>query len=390
VKILIHSNAPWVPSGYGRQCALLLPQLAKLGHEPAVSCFHGLSGSVIHWEGYPMFPAGQAPFGTDVLIEHARTYEAELILTLMDFWQLLPIARDLGELGQLGGCHTAVWLPNDCRPVAHADRAALAMSRAVPIGMSRWAMENLEKAGFSAARYVPHMVDGSVFAPMPAEERAEYRRNMGAEGRFVIGIMAANRDAVRKAFPEQFRAFAEFRLRHPEANAVLWVHTITQGPGGYNLVQMAEDMGITDAVQFSDQYPQVAGLLPDSALVPWFNCLDVLSNCSYAEAFGIPIIEAQACGTPVVVTHGSAMTELCGSGWTVHGDPFYNAVHRAWWTRPEIPDILAGYERAWSALRTPRGAARVREKARRFALAYEVGRVVPEHWAPALDALEAL
>lgn len=388
MKILIHSNAPWVPSGYGRQCALLLPELTKLGHEPAVSCFHGVSGSPIDWQGWTMFPAGQAPFGTDVLAEHARTYGADLILTLMDFWQLYPIARDLAELGQAHGCHTAAWLPNDCTPVAHADRATLALSRAVPLGMSRWGRKNLEEAGFSNAMYVPHMIDTAVFAPLPEAERAEYRRNMGAEGRFVIGILAANRDAVRKAFPEQFRAFAYFRKRHPEA--VLWVHTITSGPNGYNLVQMAEDMGISDAVQFSDQYPQVAGLLPDSALVPWFNCLDVLSNCSYAEAFGIPILEAQACGTPVVVTHGSAMTELCGSGWTVIGHEFYNAVHRAWWSRPGIGDIVSGYERAYTSLRTIKGAVRHRARARSFAEGYQIGRVVPDYWVPALAALEAL
>ena len=45
MKILIHSNAPWVPSGYGSQVMLMLPRLRALGHEVAVSSFYGLSGS---------------------------------------------------------------------------------------------------------------------------------------------------------------------------------------------------------------------------------------------------------------------------------------------------------------------------------------------------------
>lgn len=380
MKILIHSNAPWVPSGYGKQCALLLPELVKLGHEPAVSAFSGLHGAPIDWRGYTIFPSGALNFGPDVIVPHARTYEAELVLFLMDFWQMMPAARDLADLP------TAAWLPNDCRPLGRGDRTALAVSRTTPIAMSRWGQDNITTAGWRDAPYVPHMVDTELFRPMP--DRAAARANMGVHDRFVIGILAANRDSIRKGFPEQFRAFALFRKKHPEA--VLWVHTLAQGPGGHDLIDMAEQIGITGAVEFSETYPQVAGLLPDSALVPWFNCLDVLSNCSYAEAFGVPIVEAQACGTPVVVTHGASMTELCGSGWTVPGSDYYNPIHAAWWTRPSIPDIAATYERAWQALHTVRGAERYRHRARSFARAYGIDEVVTKYWAPALDALAAL
>ena len=45
-----------------------------------------------------------------------------------------------------------------------------------------------------------------------------------------------------------------------------------------------------------------------------YNALDVHVLVSKGEGFGIPIIEAQACGTPVIVGDWTAMGELCHSG----------------------------------------------------------------------------
>ena len=49
MKILWHSNSPWARTGYGTQTALWVPRLAELGHEIAISAFHGLQGSPIPW-----------------------------------------------------------------------------------------------------------------------------------------------------------------------------------------------------------------------------------------------------------------------------------------------------------------------------------------------------
>lgn len=364
-----------VPSGYGTQTRQLIPRLRDLGHDVAVSAFYGVSGAPITWNGVPIFPAGAADFGVDVLPAHAQNFGADLVLTLMDFFKLAPAAEQLADL------KVAAWLPNDCEPLGKPDEIVLKRSRAFPIAMSRWGRKNLVQAGFGDAAYVPHAIDTKVFAP--PEDRDALRRELGIHDRFVIGLCAANRDAIRKAFPEQLQAFARFRAKHPEA--VLMLHSIAQGPGGYDLVQMAEDMGISDAVILSDQYAQVAGLMPDEAMAGWYGALDVLTNCSYGEGFGLAVLEAQACGTPVIVTNASAMVELCGAGYMVRGQEFWNAVHRAWWVRPNISDILSAYEKAW---RAPNLDKRYRQEARDFALTYDADRVVQEYWQPLLKELE--
>ena len=60
----------------------------------------------------------------------------------------------------------------------------------------------------------------------------------------MIGINAANQDPVRKAFPEQMAAFAQFRQKHPEA--LLGVHSRIQTRQGVDLQRLAADLGIRD------------------------------------------------------------------------------------------------------------------------------------------------
>lgn len=376
MRILIHSNAPWVPSGYGKQCALLIRTLRGLGHEVAVSAFYGLTGGPIEWEGALVLPAGIQMYGVDVLLRHADAVDAELIITLMDFWQLAPIAERLQEW------NVAAWLPVDCAPLGMPDRETLKLSGATPIAMSRFGRDQLEAAGFRAL-YAPHVhdVDHSVYEKLQ-ETREAKRAELGLDGHFVVGICSANNDHLRKAFPEQLEAFRRFRKAHPEA--LLMIHSLPRTERGLDLQAMAYAMDLAGAVRFSDPYVQVAGAFNDEMMLQWFSVLDVLSTCSYAEAFGVPLLEAQAVGTPAVSTHGSAMTENNRVGWRATGEPFWNVVHQAWWERPNIVGIRRAYEKAYRDARLRRGNA-----PRAWAETYHVDTAGPQFWGPVLAELEA-
>jgi glycosyltransferase involved in cell wall biosynthesis len=388
VKILIHSNAPMVPTGYGQQVRLLAPKLRELGHEVAVSAFYGVAGAPISWDGITIYPAGAIDYGLDVMLGHAKDFGADLILTLMDFWKMAPIARELK------GRRIAAWLPNDCTPLGRPDAETLALSGAVPIAMSQFGVRNLQEAGYPDPLYVPHAIDtAKEFAPLHEGAREALRKRAGAEGLFVAGMNAANRDAARKAFPEQLRAFARFNAEHPDS--VLFLHTEAFNRHGLNIVQLIEDMGLAGKVGISEQYGMVAGMISPDMLCDWYNSLDVLLNCSYAEGFGIPVIEAQACGTPVIVTNDSATAELRGpSSWAVEGSEWWNPVHRAWWRRPTTSHITRRLNTAyewWSGRRRPaEQLEHRRQQARDFALDYDIHKVVAEHWVPVLKRLEEM
>jgi glycosyltransferase involved in cell wall biosynthesis len=378
MRIMIHSNAPWVPSGYGRQCALLMRVLRQLGHEVAVSAFYGLQGGPNEWEGHLVLPAGRIEYGLDVLLGHTEAWGADLVIALMDFWRLAPIAEQLRDI------NLAAWIPVDCQPLGMMDRETLRRSGARPIAMARFGERMLKDAGFETL-YAPHMhdVDDEEFAQAEAS-RQHYREALGIADRYVIGLCAANNDQIRKGFPEQFEAFKRFHSEHPEA--LLRVHSIPRTERGLDLIRLAHEMGLTnDNVQFTDAYPQHSGAFGRELMNDWFSTLDLLTCCSYAEAFGVPMLEAQALGTPVVATMGSAMVELTASlgSYRVPGEPFWNHVHSAWWQRPRIDGIARAYTRAH------RAAAPVhRERARQFAAPFHVDVAGPEHWKPILEELE--
>jgi glycosyltransferase involved in cell wall biosynthesis len=69
-----------------------------------------------------------------------------------------------------------------------------------------------------------------------------------------------------------------------------------------------------------DQYAYRLGA-PAEVMAATYSAMDVLLAPSHGEGFCVPLIEAQACGTPVIATDFSAQPELVGAGWLAHHRP---------------------------------------------------------------------
>jgi FkbM family methyltransferase len=133
----------------------------------------------------------------------------------------------------------------------------------------------------------------------------------------------------------------------------------------------------------TDQYAYRVGV-PASTVVDIYRAADVLTNTSWGEGFGIPIIEAQACGTPVVVNDTTAMPELVGAGWKVPNEPVWHDSQRAWARKPIISGIVDAYQQAYDRARDET----MRAQAWAFAQDYDADRIAAEYWDPALKQLE--
>ena len=134
----------------------------------------------------------------------------------------------------------------------------------------------------------------------------------------------------------------------------------------------------------SSDYAQIAGLYMPPFVAGVMGCADVVLNPSYGEGFGLPIVEAQAAGTPVIVGNNSAQTELCGAGWKAECQPYWSPEDMAWWHAPRIKNLVEGLEWAYKK----RGDVRLRTLARDFAMQYDADRVAATYWKPALEMLE--
>jgi FkbM family methyltransferase len=380
MKILWHSVAPWVGTGYGQQTATFTPRIQALGHDVAISAYYGLSGSRLNWNGIPCYPSYEVNYGNDVIVTHALDHfdvvgkpfreaaSSGLILTLTDVWVLTaPLLTDMA---------VACWAPVDHLELPGITRRWFEKSGAQPIAMSRFGERVMTDAGLSPL-YVPHGIDTSTFRP---GDKAEARERTGLPGdAFVVAIVSANvgKDGNRKAFAEQITAFAELRRRHSDAMLVL--HTDVANQAGNNLRRLLDRLPEGSYI-YTDQYAYRRGIPPD-VIADIYRSADVLSNCTWGEGFGVPVVEAQACGTPVVVTDATAMVELCGAGWKIPYTPLWHEMQDAWAAVPHIPSIIDAYEEAYDH------AADLHDDAAAFGASYDADFVTDTYWQPTLKRL---
>jgi glycosyltransferase involved in cell wall biosynthesis len=363
-------------TGYGQQTGLFTKAISELGHDVTISTYGGLQGREIDWNGIRVMGGSREAHGNDFLGVRAGEWLADgpgFLIILGDTWCFNPRA--------LKGGPVAMWTPVDCDPLGAGDHAVLAGAEAVPIATSRHGAKMMTGAGLTPL-LVPHGIDTDVFRP---GDKAEARRILGfPQDAFIVGMNGANSDSTpsRKAFPQQLQAFARFRKTHPDA--VMALHTRIDGPdGAIHMHELSERLGITGSLFYSDQRRYWEGAFTAEYLATFYNAIDVLSATSFGEGFGLPLLEAQSCGVPVITSDHSAMKEMCGAGWLVDGDPWWQNDHLAFWHAPRIDAIKRAYVKAHDL------AGRKKAEAREFALGFDVKRITQEYWVPVLATLEA-
>ncbi len=372
MRIHWFSNAITAHTGYGIQTALFVPRIRALGHELQMGSNYGLEGSPLRVDGMTLMPNGRDQYSNDVIKADAQAFGADIVITLYDSWIFQPWAVD--------GLRWCPWMPVDhslspwiTKAIPHAYQ---------PIAYSRYGVRELRAAGFDPL-YVPHGVDTNQLAPM---DREEARRMLGCPpDAFLVGMVAANTSyPSRKAFDQNIRAFAKLRQKH--SDAMFYIHTNFGGsPPGEPIERLIELAGLPPgSVAQPDQYRLARGLLGTEYMRAAFSAMDVLTNATRGEGFGVPIIEAQACGTPVIVTDFSAMPELVGAGWkvAVDDDDLYFG-QESYYVTPKMSLIAEAMEAAYNA----RGDQSLRDAARAKGLEYDADRVTREYWQPALDAI---
>ncbi len=231
---------------------------------------------------------------------------------------------------------------------------------------------------------MPHAIDTKAYRP---HDQAEARKSLGLDpDDYIVGMVAANKgNPSRKCFAEAFEAFKAFHDRHSEAK--LYLHAEATGRfNGVDLPGLINHIGLDPkAVIFTDQYRAVHFPHTSEKMGELFSTFDVLLAPSAGEGFGIPVVEAQACGVPVIVSDFSAQPELVGAGWLVEGLKTYTAIG-SWQFKPSVPDIFQALVKCYR--RTDREVADGAEKARSKALEYDIDKVFTEHMLPALAEVQ--
>jgi glycosyltransferase involved in cell wall biosynthesis len=202
-------------------------------------------------------------------------------------------------------------------------------------------------------------------------------------------MVAANKGyPSRKSFYENIAAFRELKRKHPDA--LLFLQTMA-GEGARDACDLPDycktiGLNLGKDVLFCDQYVNAVTGFPDKYMVDLYNSFDVFLSVSRGEGFGIPILEAQSCGLPVIVGDWTAMPEVFFAGWKVDKKDTTPEFIRGANTYMFIPHVGAIYERleaAYNMCGNPDYAKRAREGAEKF----DVRKITEKYWKPALESI---
>ena len=144
-------------------------------------------------------------------------------------------------------------------------------------------------------------VDGT-FRPFPMERVAAFRRRRGLPERFILFVGTLE---PRKNVRRLVEAFAILKRRTAGLQACKLVIGGAKGWMYEDIFARVEELGLGDEVLFP-------GYIPLEELPLWYNAAELFVYPSLYEGFGLPVLEAMACGTPVVASRTSSLPEVVG------------------------------------------------------------------------------
>ena len=153
---------------------------------------------------------------------------------------------------------------------------------------------------------VVHNAVDPAFTPLPQAEVARFRAEGGLLERMVLCVGTLE---PRKNLRGLLDAFARV-APHTDADLV-----VAGGKGWLydDVFALVDALGLTRRVRF-------AGHVPDAQLPLWYNAAEVFVYPSLYEGFGLPPLEALACGTPTITSTAAALPEVVGDA-AILSDP---------------------------------------------------------------------
>ena len=342
--------------------------------EMAVSANFGLHGAVLNWNGIATYPRYRAGLGQDVVGVHAKDFDADVIMSLYDIWVLdKDYKLPLPWVGMV---------PVDGEPISQK-MYQVAKNIDYRIAYSRFGKEQMERAKLRCS-YIPHGIDTDVFSP---GDKGEARDRLGIpRDAFLVTTVAANKGyPCRKGWPELLEAFARFRGQHDDA--ILYLHTTNEPYGssgeGINISYYLDFLGVPRSSWRMVDEAKLALGIPEQYLVNMYRASDVFLLPSLGEGFGLPVLEAQACGCPVIVQDCSATAELCVNGVAL--EPLQHMWLPAlgyYWQLPSIPRIVKALELLYRQEPSASYWQEQKQKGVGNAAQYDWEREKNEYWEP--------
>lgn len=293
--------------GVGSYCHHLLRELMAIDHDNEYRLYlhHGEVRPEQFRAAFPEAPpsfrlaAGHAPRPGEVDLFHAATWVHPVGFP----GPVLYTCYDLTFLSH-PECHT---LDNKIACTAGTLRALLAGARFLTISRAT-ANEMSSRLGLPLERIeIVHPAPAAAFRPLPSGEAAQrVAARFGLERPYLLAVGTLE---PRKNLERLVDAY----LGLPDA--VRQVHPLVVA-GGSGWKQDTLRTRMEDAPEV-----RVLGQVDEEDLVALYGAAVLFAYPSIAEGFGLPVVEAMACGTPVLTSDLSSLPEVAGDAARLV-DPF--------------------------------------------------------------------
>jgi len=279
-------------------------------------------------DAYNSNPSNQ--FG-EWLFEHVcLDFLPDIVCDIRDFWMVDHIERSPFR----PYFRWALMPTVDARPQARQWIATYASTDAC-LSYSDWAGEVLTDQSGGKIKYIGSAPPSAhpAYQSMTPEERKVNRESYGIDpDAKIIGTVMRNQR--RKLYPDLFEAFRKFLDQQEDKNYYLYCHT-SYPDLGWDIPELLQQYELASHVLFTYICPETKKPFPSVfkgsiAQSPYtgkwgsslsnvknglsyedlskvINCFDLYVQYANSEGFGLPIVEAAACGIPVCATDYSAM-----------------------------------------------------------------------------------
>lgn len=388
MKILICSNAPWIKTGYGTQAASLARRLRDAGHKVVFYCTYGLEGGVQEWEGITCLPGNGGGYTDPIIRGHLRYTQPDLVITLFDIWPLA--GTEIPQWIHDVNAKWLAWFPVDALPISINNLNAL-KDVDYPVCIANFAEEEINRIApeFKVA-VIPHGIEKDF--GYTANGRKEFRRSIQVpDDAFLFGSVGRNAYYPgRKGFDRLIRAFAEADL----PNSYLYLHTGRWSESGSVPIEGViefyerEHDGLSQRIKLPDDYNLVMGY-SQNGMNAMYSAFDCYVQPTLGEGFGIPVLEAQACGAVVIATDCTAMPELLcpeasqlvpGAAELFVPDPSHRVLI-------DVPQLAAAMTEI-HGLKDDPGFVGMKGRAGLWANGWDWDRIWAEYWTPLLAKIE--
>lgn len=352
-RILFCSEASFLNTGYANYSRRMLEYLYKTGkYELAELAAYGdrndPKGLNLPWKYYGVQPDSEEEierynsdsihaFGSYIFEHVCLDFLPDIVFDIRDYWMCSFI-----ESSPFRKYYKFALMPTvDAYPQA---RHWIDMYKNTDLvfSYSEWSGEVLNKQSNGTINYVgtasPSVDD--IFCPM-SQQIARSRLGIDQNIKIVGTVMRNQR---RKLFPDLFRAFRIFLDNVENANNYfLYCHT-GYPDLGWDIPELLQEHKIASNVlfnykclhtgrMFASIYKGVKTISPDTNklsgqlcgvkngasledLVNIYNSMDLYIQYANSEGFGIPLVEAAACGIPICAIDYSAMSSILNN---LHG-----------------------------------------------------------------------